>query len=205
MKTVLVTGATSGIGLAASRALAARGFRVLMVGRDPARTEAARRSVASAATGPAPVVLLADLSSLAAVRSLAATVRARGEVLDVLFNNAGAILSHRDLTDDGIERTFALNHLSPFLLTRELTDVLRAAPQGRVVTTSSQIHAAKLDFGNLQGERRFSAIDAYARSKLCNVLFTAALARRLVRHAHDGELLRARPGRDGVRPRLRRA
>jgi retinol dehydrogenase-14 len=178
-KTIVITGASSGIGLAASRQLAAQGASVIMVSRDRARGAAARDQVARIATGPLPTFLDADLSSQESIRRLAAELHARFTSIDVLINNAGTASAHRELTVDGVERTFAVNHLAPFLLTQLVRDLLLAAPAARVVNTVSETHSGRLDFGNLQGERRYSFFSAYARSKAANILFTYELARRL--------------------------
>src|SRR5579859_1049749 len=178
-KVVLITGANSGVGFATARQLAELGAVVIMVCRDPGRGSAARNAVAQVATGPEPTLLLADLSSQAAVYALSDEVHARFARIDVLLNNAGAIFARRELTADGIEKTFAVNHLAPFLLTNLLLDLVRASPAGRIVTVASESHSGRLDFDNLQGERRYSFLAAYNRSKLGNILFTYELARRL--------------------------
>jgi NAD(P)-dependent dehydrogenase (short-subunit alcohol dehydrogenase family) len=125
------------------------------------------------------VLLIADLSSQVAIRNLAKEVDARFERLDVLMNNAGAIFARRELTVDGIEKTFAINHLAPFLLTHLLLDLVRAAPAGRIVTVAAEGFISTLDFNNLQSEKGHHFLAAYFRSKLENVLFTYELARRL--------------------------
>jgi NAD(P)-dependent dehydrogenase (short-subunit alcohol dehydrogenase family) len=178
-KIVLVTGANSGVGFAAAKALAELGAAVIMVCRDETRGAAAAREVAKVARGPEPVLMMADLSSQRAVRSLASEVRARFARLDALVNNAGAIFSRRELTSDGIEKTFAVNHLAPFLLTNLLLELVRSTPGARIVTVASEVHPGKLEFDNLQGERHYNFLGAYARSKLGNILFTYELARRL--------------------------
>ncbi len=179
-KTVLITGANSGIGFAIAAALAARGAGIIMVCRDRERGGAARDKIAALATGAAPVLLIADLSIQAAIRDLAAQVRARYAAIDVLINNAGSVHARRELTVDGIEKTFATNHLAPFLLTHLLLDQLKAAPAARVVNVASALHNAKPDFlDNLQGERRYQFLSAYRLSKLGVILFTYELARRL--------------------------
>ena len=177
-QTVLITGASSGIGLETSRQLAALGAHVIMVCRDPERGRVARESVAQSASGLMPDLLYADFASQASIRRLADEIRSRYSRIDVLINNAGAIFDRRQLTVDGIERTFAVNHLAPFLLTRLLLDLVGAAEAGRVLTVSSEIHSRSLDFDNLQGEKRYNFLDAYYRSKLENILFTYELARR---------------------------
>lgn len=175
----LVTGANSGIGLVTAKRLAALGAEVIMVCRDARRGAAAHGEVAAQATGRGPVLLQADLSSQRSIRNLASTLGNDYERLDALVNNAGAVFVKRELTEDGIERTFATNHLAPFLLTHLLLPLLGKATGGRVVTVASRVHAGDLDFDNLQGERRYSTMKAYGRSKLDNILFTYELARRL--------------------------
>jgi retinol dehydrogenase-14 len=180
-KTVLITGATSGIGFAAARDLARRGARVVMVGRDAARTAEAAASVAAEAPARGDVsYLLCDFSSFADIRRLAAEFRARHDRLDVLVNNAGGVNKTRRLSKDGIEMTFAVNHLGYFLLTTLLTDLLVKSAPARVVTVASIGHrSGTLDFDDLGFERGYSIMRAYSRSKLANVLFANELARRL--------------------------
>jgi len=179
-KTVLLTGATSGIGLEASFALARQGARVVMVGRDHAKTERAAGDVAARSGSKDVSHLLCDFSSQAAIRTLAEQVRARFPRLDVLVNNAGGVNKSRRLTVDGIEATFAVNHLGYFLLTGLLVDLLERSAPARVVTVASVGHRrGSLDFDDLGFERGYSIMGAYARSKLANVLFAAELARRL--------------------------
>jgi NAD(P)-dependent dehydrogenase (short-subunit alcohol dehydrogenase family) len=200
---VLITGANSGIGFATARAIAEAGATVVMICRDAARGAAARDEIAKVATGPTPILLLADLSSQAAIRALAAEVRARFPRIDVLINNAGAIFARRELTVDGIEQTFAVNHLAPFLLTNLLLDQVQAAPAGRIVTVSSEIHSGKLDFDNLQGERHYSFFKAYQISKTANILFTYELARRLEGTGITANCLSPGPTRTGFGDNLR--
>jgi NAD(P)-dependent dehydrogenase (short-subunit alcohol dehydrogenase family) len=178
-QTVLITGANSGIGFAAADVLARRGARVLMLCRDRSRGEDARGRLRALATGPAPQLYLADLSSQAEIRRVAEEIREDYGHVDVLLNNAGGVFAKRELTADGIERTFATNHLAPFLLTTLLLDSVLAAPRGRVVTVASEVYAKRLDVDNLQSERRHQFFKAYQRSKLCNILFAFELARRL--------------------------
>jgi NAD(P)-dependent dehydrogenase (short-subunit alcohol dehydrogenase family) len=178
-QTVLITGANSGVGFAAARVLAGRGDRLLMLCRDRGRGEAARADLEAVATGPAPWLYLADLSSQAEIRRVAEEIRDDHAHIDVLVNNAGGVFSKRELTADGIERTFATNHLAPFLLTNLLLDAVLAAPRGRVVSVATEVYAKRLDFANLQSERSHQFFKAYQRSKLGNILFAFELARRL--------------------------
>ena len=179
-KSVLVTGGTGGIGKATAIGLAALGARVGITGRDPARTQAAAAGI-RAATGNAAVdVFAGDMSAQAEVRRLAAQVAGTYPRLDVLVNNVGGFWAHRHVTADGLEHTFALNHLAPFLLTNLLLDRLTASAPARIVTVSSGAQArGRIDFDDLQGERNYSGQRAYSQSKLANVMFTYELARRL--------------------------
>lgn len=178
-KIALITGANSGIGFVTAIELAKIGARVLMVCRDSGRGAHARAAVAKVATGTAPELLLADMSSQKAVRALADDVRQRFASIDVLINNAGGIFAKREFTVDGIERTFATNHLGPFLLTNLLLDRVSAGTGVRIINVASESYPSKLDFGNLQGENNYGFLSAYFRSKLENIIFSLDLARRL--------------------------
>jgi NAD(P)-dependent dehydrogenase (short-subunit alcohol dehydrogenase family) len=179
-KTVLITGGSGGIGRAAAIGLASMGARVGITGRDRARAEEAAAAIARASGNPAVDVFVADMSSRAEVRRLAAEVLASYPRLDVLLNNVGGFWAHRHVTADGLERTFALNHLAPFLLTNLLLERLTASAPARVVTVSSGAHSmGRIDFDDLMGERKYSGQQAYNQSKLANVMFTYELARRL--------------------------
>jgi NAD(P)-dependent dehydrogenase (short-subunit alcohol dehydrogenase family) len=178
-KIALITGANSGIGFVTAVELAKMGARVLMVCRDGERGARARAAVAKAASGAAPELLLADISSQKSIRALADDVSQRFASIDVLINNAGGIFANRELTTDGIERTFATNHLGPFLLTNLLLDRVSAGTGGRIVNVASESYPSKLDFGNLQGERSYGFLNAYFRSKLENIIFSLDLAQRL--------------------------
>jgi len=178
-KTVVITGATCGLGLATAMLLAERGAEVVMVGRDRTRANFMRAEIAQYATDSTPILFLADLSSQAEIHRLSERLHGCFSRIDVLINNAAAVFAEREVTPDGLERTFAVNHLAPFMLTHLLLDLVRAAPAGRILTASSEFHSGELDFSNLQGQRKYNWLDAYKRSKLCNILFTYELARRL--------------------------
>jgi NAD(P)-dependent dehydrogenase (short-subunit alcohol dehydrogenase family) len=178
-RTVLVTGGTAGIGRATAVGLAAMGARVAITGRDGERAEKAADEI-RAAGSPHVDVFLADHSSQAEVRRLAEQVLQTLPRIDVLVNNVGGYWNHRHVTVDGLERTFALNHLAPFLLTNLLLDRMEHSGSARVVTVSSNAQAmGRIDFDDLQGERSYSGARAYNQSKLANVMFTYELARRL--------------------------
>jgi NAD(P)-dependent dehydrogenase (short-subunit alcohol dehydrogenase family) len=176
MTFVLLTGATRGIGQAAAIELAQQGVELALVGRDPERVQAVAQE-ARATSGGAPVhEHVADLALMSDVRALAEEVRESCGQIDVLANNAGALFASRKLTAEGLEQTFALNHLAPFLLTHLLRDRLVG---GRVVTTASDAHkSGRLDLDDLQSEQSYAAMRVYGTSKLCNILFTRELARR---------------------------
>jgi NAD(P)-dependent dehydrogenase (short-subunit alcohol dehydrogenase family) len=179
-KTVLITGGTSGIGRATAIGLAALGARVAITGRDLPRAEAAAVDIRDATGNPAVDAFAADLSSQAEVRRLAAAVLDACPRLDVLVNNVGGSWATRHVTADGLERTFAVNHLAAFLLTDLLLDRLRASTPARVITVSSAAQSSgTIDFDDLQGERAYSERTAYPQSKLASLLFTYELARRL--------------------------
>jgi NAD(P)-dependent dehydrogenase (short-subunit alcohol dehydrogenase family) len=179
-KTIVATGATSGIGEKAVEALAAQGARVLFVARDPARAQATQARLETFAPGRGHKAYIADLSAVREGKRVGAEIAAAEPSIDVLVNNAGATYSDRRVTAEGLERTFALNHMSYFTLTAMLLDRLKAAPAARIVSTASRAHFGPgLDFDDLQAEKSFSGWRAYQRSKLANVLFTRELARRL--------------------------
>ena len=178
-RTVLVTGGTGGIGRATALGLAAMGAHLAITGRDRGRAEGAAREIRALGGGPVDV-FVADLSSQSEVRRLADEVLQRLSRIDVLVNNVGGYWNTRHVTADGLERTFALNHLAPFLLTGLLLDRLKQSAPARVVTVSSGAQAmGRIDFDDLQGERSYSGARAYNQSKLANVMFTYELARRL--------------------------
>ena len=178
-RTVLVTGATGGIGRATAMGLATMGANLAITGRDRERTEGAAREIRAVSSGQVDL-FVADLSSQSEVRRLADEVLQTYPRIDVLVNNVGGYWNTRHVTPDGFEHTFALNHLAPFLLTNLLLDRLKQSAPARVVTVASNAHATgEIDFDDLQGERSYSGSRAYNQSKLANILFTYELARRL--------------------------
>jgi NAD(P)-dependent dehydrogenase (short-subunit alcohol dehydrogenase family) len=179
-KTAIVTGASSGIGKVTARELAKAGAKVVMICRPGPKAEAARNEIAVSG-GPDFVELVtADLSDQASIRACAEKFKTSHDRLDILVNNAGIFLSERQETVDGLERTFATNHLAYFLLTNLLLDTLNASAPSRIVCVASEAERwGKIDFDDLQGRNRYSGIKAYSQSKLANILFTYELARRL--------------------------
>jgi NAD(P)-dependent dehydrogenase (short-subunit alcohol dehydrogenase family) len=181
-RTCMVTGASSGIGRAAALGLADLGASVVLVCRDRNRGEAALREIRERTGNAALTLMLADLSSQTEIRRLASDFLATGRPLHVLLNNAGVIMLRREETTDGIETTFAVNHLAYFLLTVLLLDRLKASAPARVVSVASDAHhwaGGALDFNDLDSRNGYSAMRVYGRSKLANILFTRELARRL--------------------------
>jgi retinol dehydrogenase 14 len=179
-KTVLITGGTGGIGKATAVGLARLGARVCIVGRDATRATAAAEDIRAKSGNPAVDVFAVDMSAQAEVRRLAAEVLDAYPRLDVLVNNVGGFWQHRHVTADGLEHTFAVNHLAPFLLTNLLRERLTASAPARIVTVSSGAQSlGRIDFDDLQGERDYSGQRAYNQSKRANVMFTYELARRL--------------------------
>ena len=179
-KTILVTGATDGIGRATARELVERGCAVIVHGRDEQRAGEAARELAAATGSPDVTWVAGDFGSLAGVRAMAEQVLRACPRLDVLINNAGIAVRDRRLSADGYESTLAVNHLAPFLLTVLLLDRLRESAPARIVNVSSGVHASgRIDLDDLQMERRFDGWQAYCNSKLANALFTCELARRV--------------------------
>ncbi len=204
-KVVVVTGASSGIGFETALAVGRRGARVLVHARSEAKAKAAveRLSARSGTAAGTFEPIHADFERLDAVVALADQILDRADRLDVLVNNAGAIFSPRQETADGFERTFAVNHLAPFLLTRRLLPRLEASAPARIVTVASMAHKrARFDLDDLQSTRGYTMFGAYGASKLANILFTRALARRLEGRGvtanclHPGVVF-TRFGRDG--------
>jgi NAD(P)-dependent dehydrogenase (short-subunit alcohol dehydrogenase family) len=179
-KTCLVTGATSGIGKVTATALAAQGAEVVIIGRNAPKTEATARQIRVQTGNDAVHFLLADFSDLSQVRALVAAYQKQFSRLDVLVNNAGAFFNARHVTPYGVEATFLVNHLAPFLLTNLLLETVQASAPARIVNVASDANAyGTLDLDDLTFRRFYFGFQAYARSKLANVLFTYELSRRL--------------------------
>jgi NAD(P)-dependent dehydrogenase (short-subunit alcohol dehydrogenase family) len=178
-KVVVITGATSGIGEVAAQRLAGMGARIVLVARDAARGQKTLTRLPSIGSGSPHSIHYGDLSRISEAKRVAAEIAAAEPRIDVLINNAGAFFGKRRLTADNLEQTFATNHMAYFVLTLGLKANLLAAAPARVVSTASDAHKGyTLDFADLQAETGYSPIRAYARSKLCNILFTRELARR---------------------------
>jgi retinol dehydrogenase 12 len=178
-KVVVITGATSGIGEVAARRLAVMGARIVLVARDAARGQESLARLAQSGAGVAHSIYYGDLSRISETKRVAAEIAAAEPRIDVLINNAGALFGTRQVTADNLEQTFATNHMAYFVLTLGLRESLFAASPARVVSTASAAHQGyTLDFDDLQATKGYSAIKAYGRSKLCNILFTRELARR---------------------------
>ncbi len=181
-KTVLITGATNGIGKVAALELAKKGAHVVIVGRNPAKTTETVAEIKAASGNTKVEMILADLSSMAEVRKVADAFKASHSRLDVLINNAGAVFANRQETVDGYEMSFAFNHLAYFLLTNLLLDTLKASAPARIVSVSSAAHTSGiLDFDDLGSKKNYglAGFRAYGLSKLANIMFTYELARRL--------------------------
>lgn len=179
-KTILITGATDGIGKETARQLAMMNAQVILHGRDPDKTKKVQKEIISDSSNEKVDVLIADFSSMDQVRSLADQVISQYQHLEVLINNAGLYTTSKQTTSDGFELTFAVNHLSHFLLTNLLLDLVKASAPARIITVSSSAHFdADFDITDLNAEKNFNGWNAYSVSKLANLLFTFALARRL--------------------------
>jgi NAD(P)-dependent dehydrogenase (short-subunit alcohol dehydrogenase family) len=179
-KVVVITGATSGIGEVAARRLAAMGARLVLIARDGTRGEAALTRLRSGGSpGIAHSIHYGDLSRISEMKRLAREIAAAEPRIDVLINNAGALFGTRQVTEDNLEMTFALNHMAYFVLTHGLRERLSASAQARIINTASNAHrGSALDFTDLQSQKSFSGVKVYGRSKLCNILFTRELSRR---------------------------
>ena len=178
-KICIVTGANSGIGFVTARELARMGATVVMISRNKEKGEKAATEIKSLTGNDSVHLLVCDMSSQRDILETVRKFEQQFDSLHVLVNNAGGLVPHRELTVDGIERTFATNHLGYFILTNLLLARLAKSAPSRVINVASAVHHyAKLDFGNLQGERKYRQFQAYSLSKLANVLFTYELARR---------------------------
>jgi len=194
-KTALVTGANSGLGLEAAKLLAAKGARVILAVRDPAKGEGAAMAIRRMALAADLAVLKLDLAQLASVRAAAAKVLRTCNRLDILMNNAGVMAIPRRTTADGFETQLGVNHLGHFALTGLLLPLLLRTPDARVVTVSSSVHVfGRINFDDLHGERRYRPWLAYAQSKLANLLFAYALQRRLAAAGRPVISVAAHPG-----------
>lgn len=179
-KVVVITGATSGIGLVAAERLSAMGARLVLIARDKTRGEATLAGLRKSGSDANHTIHYADLSRIHEMKRVAAEVAAAEPRIDVLINNAGALFSSRTVTEDGLELTFATNHMSYFVVTHGLRERLLATKGARVINTASDAHEGKkLDFNDLQAANGYQGFKVYGRSKLCNILFTRELARRL--------------------------
>jgi NAD(P)-dependent dehydrogenase (short-subunit alcohol dehydrogenase family) len=179
-KVIVITGATSGIGQAAAEKLAAEGARIVLVARDRARAESALARIRAQNPRVDHTAHFADLSCISEMKRVAAEIAGAEPRIDVFINNAGGAFARRRVTEDGLEMTFALNHMAYFVVTLGLLGRLRASAPARIVNTASMTYAsASLDFEDLQSEKAYSGAAVYARSKLANILFTRELARRL--------------------------
>jgi NAD(P)-dependent dehydrogenase (short-subunit alcohol dehydrogenase family) len=178
-KVVVITGGTSGIGEVAARRLAGMGARIVLIARDKTRGETALTRLRGDNASVAHSAHYGDLSRISEMKRLAAEIAAAEPRIDVLINNAGALFGSRQTTPDGLECTFAVNHMAYFVLTLGLRERLFASPGARVVNTASNAHrGATLDFDDLQATKGFKGVQVYGRSKLCNILFTRELSRR---------------------------
>ena len=179
-KTVLITGGTSGIGEVAAIRLAEKGARIILIARDEKRAEATLAKLRAANPDSNHVSHLADLSLMAETKRVGEEIALREARIDVLLNNAGALFNRREETAEGLEKTFATNHMAYFVLTNVLLDKLKSTPGARIVCTASDAHKGNtLDFDDLQSKKRYMGFSVYGRSKLCNILFTRELARRI--------------------------
>ncbi len=178
-KTILITGATDGIGKQTALELAQMGHKVLVHGRDKEKSEAAAAWIVEISGNDKTEAVHADLTDFDEIKTLSETIKARQSCLDVLLNNAGVFENEKVILPNGLERTFMVNHMAPFVLTLELLDLLKSTPGTRIVNVSSMTQSGSIDFDNLNGEKYFDPYNAYAVSKLENVLFTYKLARIL--------------------------
>ena len=179
-KLCLITGATDGIGKETAKSLAGFNARLILVGRDQSKGESVRNELMVQTGNDQIDIMTADLSNMNAIQKLSVEIHQKYNKLNVLINNAGAFFSKREITDDGFEKTFALNHLGYFLLTKLLLDLIKKSTDARIVNVSSQAHAGStINFDDLHGEKDFSGWNAYKQSKLMNIMFTYKLAELL--------------------------
>jgi NAD(P)-dependent dehydrogenase (short-subunit alcohol dehydrogenase family) len=179
-KVVVLTGGTSGIGQVAAVELARRGAKIVLIARDRDRTANTLAAIKNAGPNADHCAFYCDLASIGDTKRIAAEIAAAEPRIDVLINNAGALFNHREVSPDGLEMTFAINHMAYFVLTGALRRTLEQSAPARIINTASVAHrGATLDFDDLQSERGYTGFAVYSRSKLCNILFTRELARRL--------------------------
>jgi NAD(P)-dependent dehydrogenase (short-subunit alcohol dehydrogenase family) len=179
-KICLITGATDGIGKETARCLGKQNAQLILVGRNPEKGEKVQKKLIAITGNDQIDIMTADLSNMNAIQKLSAEIHKKYNKLNVLINNAGAFFSKREITDDGFEKTFALNHLGYFLLTKLLLDLIKKGKNPRIINVASGAHiGATLDFDNLQGKNDYSGWAAYKRSKLMNIMFTYKLAELL--------------------------
>ena len=178
-KSVLITGSTDGIGRQTALDLARMGATILLHGKNHGKAQAVLREIKHTTNNEKVTIFTADLSSQSLIRSMAEEIHNQYDHISVMINNAGVFLTSRKTTVDGLEMTFAVNHLAPFLLTLLLLDLIKKGAPSRIINVSSMTHSSTIDFNNLQGERCYNGYDSYSRSKLCNILFTYELAERL--------------------------
>jgi len=178
-KIVFITGSTDGIGRQTALDLARMGATILLHGRNHEKAKVVLREIKDTTKNKKVKIFTADLASRSQIRSMTEEIHNQCDHIDVMINNAGVFLTSRRTTEDGLEMTFAVNHLAPFLLTLLLLDLIEKGAPSRIINVSSMSHSSSIDFNNLQGERGYSGYDSYSRSKLCNILFTYELAERL--------------------------
>ena len=179
-KICLITGATDGIGKETARCLGKQNAQLILVGRNPEKGEKVQKKLIAITGNDQIDIMTADLSNMNAIQKLSVKIHKKYNKLNVLINNAGAFFSKREITDDGFEKTFALNHLGYFLLTKLLLDLIKKGKNSRIINVASGAHiGATLDFDNLQGKNDYSGWAAYKRSKLMNIMFTYKLAELL--------------------------
>lgn len=176
IKQILITGSTDGIGRETARQLGAKGHRVIIHGRNREKGNAVVKEIISDTGNENISLVISDLSSQQDIHTMSDELHHTYESLDVLIHNAGTFQEERALTSDGIEMTFAVNHMAPFILTRNIYDMLKQGNDARIITVSSMIHSREINFENLQGEQFYDGTNAYCLSKLCNILFTYKLA-----------------------------